>query len=357
LSRAPKPVSPFKAFYLSAFSTLRKWTTTSKKSVSLATARHYLAALLLPHFPQHMQPFHAFLDDLLASSNAGTEQGSSAPPRALPPQRAMSLATAALEGSGPRLSFDQWASVLEWCATVHPHTLSGYEGPEIGSWPVLIDDFVEWLCARAPAVREATTRALQTANHFEEMGRCATERQPRQQQQQMSSASTPPSASSSSALQHQQQQPHSRPSHIAATLVPPRSLLGARDARVLPLDADCSPGAESEQQRTERAGADWHPHAQQRPTNGAEQAQRSANGVEHAQQMHQQQMQHDSLSASPSRTSFAYLARQPQATAMQSSPEALVPRSPFDQPVHNQHQQHAQQEQADSEMVSSERGL
>jgi len=73
--------------------------------------------------------------------------------------------------------------------------------------------------------------------------------------------------------------------------------------------------------------------------------------------MHQQQMQHDSLFASPSRTSFAYLARQPQATAMQSSPEALVPRSPFDQPVHNQHQQHAQQEQADSEMVSSERGL
>jgi hypothetical protein len=252
-SLAPRPPSPLRQFFLQCFSTLRKLTTLSKKSIDLNVARHYLAALLLDRFPQHMQPFLAYLDDLLARAarSASSQQGSLAAPL----QRTMSVATAAAEGNGPRFSFDQWASVLEWCCSIHPHTLAGYEGPELGSWPVLIDDFVTWMCERAPAVRDASfsMRALmQAAANSSSNGSSSNGDAEHMLPPAATLAITQSTPSPAPMTQRRLQRGHLHPPPAAS------GLSAVLQDGVLPLDADVEPPVDRAAQRSTTSPEQHH---------------------------------------------------------------------------------------------------
>jgi hypothetical protein len=179
-STASAATRTFKSFYIASFGLIHKLCSPPfhrLKHLDHPTARYFLVRLLGERFPAHMHPFLAFLDERARrheeerrrteqqrrrdeerrAATAATMQAASggapstpAPPPILSPPRANDIAL--------HITLDQWTCLLEWCMTIHPYTLQGYEVD--ASWPVLMDHFVEWLCSRAPNIRLAESSLL-----------------------------------------------------------------------------------------------------------------------------------------------------------------------------------------------------
>ena len=104
----------FKAFFSFVFSFVRNTQESNRKTIGLDTARRLLQSLLAPRYPQHIEPFARYLEGM---------------------------------SDGRRMTYDQWMSVLDWCESMDDG-FTRYE--EEGSWPVLIDEFVDWMRAHEP---------------------------------------------------------------------------------------------------------------------------------------------------------------------------------------------------------------
>jgi DCN1-like protein 1/2 len=102
----------FHSFFAFVFHFVRNTQESNRKTIGMDTARRLLHSLLVSRYPHHIEPFVRYLEEL----------GEGRP--------------------GLRMTYDQWSSVLEWCETIDAE-YSQYE--EEGSWPVLLDDFIDWL--------------------------------------------------------------------------------------------------------------------------------------------------------------------------------------------------------------------
>lgn len=102
----------FKSIYRYAYDFARD---KDQRSMDMATAKAMLQLLLGKHWPL-CAPFHQFLE----------------------------------QSKYRVINKDQWCNVLEFSRTIKPD-LSNYD--EDGAWPVLLDEFVEWLHARHPHLR------------------------------------------------------------------------------------------------------------------------------------------------------------------------------------------------------------
>ena len=107
----------FHSFFAFVFHFVRNTQESNRKTIGMDTARRLLHSLLASRYPHHIEPFVRYLEQL----------GEGRP--------------------GLRMTYDQWSSVLEWCETVDAE-YSQYE--EEGSWPVLLDDFIDWLRVNEP---------------------------------------------------------------------------------------------------------------------------------------------------------------------------------------------------------------
>ena len=107
----------FSTFFRFVFQFVRTTQESNRKTIALDTARRLLHSLLASHYPHHIEPFTRYLEGL----------GEGRP--------------------GMRMTYDQWMSVLDWCEQMDAECLR-YE--EEGSWPVLLDDFVDWLRTHEP---------------------------------------------------------------------------------------------------------------------------------------------------------------------------------------------------------------
>lgn len=102
----------FKSIYRYAYDFARD---KDQRSMDMATAKAMLQLLLGKHWSL-CAPFHQFLE----------------------------------QSKYRVINKDQWCNVLEFSRTIKPD-LSNYD--EDGAWPVLLDEFVEWLHARHPHLR------------------------------------------------------------------------------------------------------------------------------------------------------------------------------------------------------------
>ena len=107
----------YRAFFSFIFNFVRKTQESNRKTIGLDTARRLLQSLLASRYPQHLQPFARYLEGL-SEGRVGT-----------------------------RMTYDQWMSVLDWCEQMD----EGYTKYEQeGSWPVLLDDFIDWMRLHQP---------------------------------------------------------------------------------------------------------------------------------------------------------------------------------------------------------------
>ena len=107
----------YKEFFHFVFNAVRSAQPSNRRTIHVSTALGLLQSLLLQRYPQHMQPFTRFLSSLAATRPT------------------------------TRITFDQWASLLDWCRQIDPAYLA-YE--EEGSWPVLMDEFIDWMRRNEP---------------------------------------------------------------------------------------------------------------------------------------------------------------------------------------------------------------
>ncbi|XP_077518968.1 DCN1-like protein SCCRO4 isoform X1 [Amblyomma americanum] len=105
----------FKSIYRYAYDFARD---KDQRSMDMATAKAMLQLLLGKHWPL-CASFHQFLE----------------------------------QSKYRVINKDQWCNVLEFSRTIKPD-LSNYD--EDGAWPVLLDEFVEWLRARYPHLHRAS---------------------------------------------------------------------------------------------------------------------------------------------------------------------------------------------------------
>ncbi|XP_037285974.1 DCN1-like protein SCCRO4 isoform X3 [Rhipicephalus microplus] len=108
----------FKSIYRYAYDFARD---KDQRSMDMATAKAMLQLLLGKHWPL-CASFHQFLE----------------------------------QSKYRVINKDQWCNVLEFSRTIKPD-LSNYD--EDGAWPVLLDEFVEWLRARYPHLNRASQTA------------------------------------------------------------------------------------------------------------------------------------------------------------------------------------------------------
>lgn len=108
----------FKSIYRYAYDFARD---KDQRSMDMATAKAMLQLLLGKHWPL-CASFHQFLE----------------------------------QSKYRVINKDQWCNVLEFSRTIKPD-LSNYD--EDGAWPVLLDEFVEWLRARYPHLHRASQSA------------------------------------------------------------------------------------------------------------------------------------------------------------------------------------------------------
>ena len=108
----------FKEFYSFVFHFVRKTQESNRKTIGMDAARRLLQSLLQSRYPQHLEPFGSYLGQLCEERAAQQ-----------------------------RLTFDQWMSVLDWCEQMDD-AYTRYE--QEGSWPVLLDDFIDWMRRHHP---------------------------------------------------------------------------------------------------------------------------------------------------------------------------------------------------------------